>query len=213
MDREIDMRNIAEWRRLSNRERWFVEAYLDGGLKLPELGVRTFCEEMWAYCFAYGYDVGRVFEIRYTMYSAADGCFVPIDEYVEGCKVTVKVKDAKAYKDLRKRSKTCYAKCQSAINAVRAEMYREGNDTVVNELKDAIFQSAIHSEDAKDRNENRKMAMKITGLDQIKIDTSIDLYEVSGKQVLSALRSGGNGQEGIDVPLGADEYIDDDNEG
>lgn len=203
------MRNIAEWRRLNEKERWFVEAYLDEGLRLPRYGLRTFCEEVWAYCFAWSYDISKVFDIKWSVYDRDSGAYVEVREPIAGGKIVVEVKDVVRYKKLKERSRACMGRCQSAINAIRAEKYREGNDTVVNELKDAIFQSAIHGEDAKDRNENRKMAMKITGLDQIKIDTTVDLYEVSGKQVLQALRKGG---DGIDVPLGADEYLESDDE-
>ena len=75
-------------------------------------------------------------------------------------------------------------------------------------MKDAIYNSSLFGSDFKDRNENRKMMMKIMGLDQIKVDTSVDIYQASGKQILARLGSkgvlGGSEDEPV-IPIDMEE--------
>lgn len=82
-------------------------------------------------------------------------------------------------------------------------MFESEDKSKVLELKDAIYTSSLKAADFKDRNENRKMMMKIFGLDQIKVDGSVDIYEASGKNILARMRSAGgngNGDEPI-IPI------------
>lgn len=192
---------VAEYERLAKRERWYVDAYVDGAVRMPYVGVRTFCNKVWAYVIAYGADWRSAFDVKWSVVTP-DGK-VELDEWADGAKVSVTIKDLGAWRRLTAKAESVHTKCQSAINAVRREQFKEGDETFVNELKAAIAESAIHGATEKDRNENRKMAMKFTGLDQVKVDVGVDIYDTIGKNLLLGVKG-----SGVDVPTGVEEYED-----
>lgn len=201
------MRSVAEYRKLSGREQWYVELYLDGAVRVPGVGVRTFCDKVWAYVMAYGYEWRKAFDVKLQVFDGA--AWVAVDEWCDGAKVAITIRDLAEWKKLKRRAEATYAKCQSAINAIRAEQFREDDTNFTNELKAAIADSALHGATEKDRNENRKMAMKFTGMDQVKIDVGVDMYSTIGKNLLQGLKGGAD----IDIPVGVDEYADGDDGG
>lgn len=192
---------IAEYEKLGKREKWYVDAYVDGAVRVPSVGVRTFCNKVWSYVFAYGADWRSAFDVKWSVVTSEGK--VELDEWADGAKVSVTIKDLGAWRRLKARAESVYSKCQSAINAVRREQFKEGDETFVNELKAAIAESAINGATEKDRNENRKMAMKFTGLDQVKVDVGVDIYDTIGKNILLGVKG-----SGVDVPTGVEEYDD-----
>ena len=186
---------------LNYRNRAFVDCYLNEGLVEPCMHAHTFCNELASYVFVFNKQqaVRDCLEFKYYV-TDNFGNVQKSKEYVEGCKVEIIVKNAAKYLSLNKSARMVLKACGQAINEIRMAMYSSDDKSKELELKDAIFRSSIKASDFKDRNENRKMMMKIFGLDQVKIDTSVDIYEASGKNILARMRSGG-GEDRDDTPI------------
>lgn len=192
---------------LRGREKIFVEAYLSSGIVEPRLHKPTFNDKLISYVYAYGVDISDVYEVRYSVYDFKSGLYVNIPEYMDGCKITITIKDVAKFKVLQKRANKLYFKNEEYITTRRIEKFSAEDKERVNELKDVIFQRAIASEDTKERIENSKMAMQLWGLQNTKIDVGVDIYKVSGKETLKALASANKNNTDYDkpdIPLGAD---------
>lgn len=195
--------------KLKYRDRLFVDCYLKDDLIEPTTSKNTYCDKLISYIFAYNKEneIKEALDFSYTILNWASKTFDKIDNYVNGCTVTVKVKNPKKYMSLVANSTKVFNRCNVAINDIRLAGFETSDKSKMLELKDAIFNSSIHSDDAKDRNENRKMAMKIFGLDQVKVDTSVDIYEASGRNILQS-RLNSEDMNRADAPLVADSIED-----
>ena len=195
----------ASYKKLNYRNRTYIDCYLNETLVEPLLHKHTFCDSFVSYVFAYnkGKDVGECLKFNYYG-TDAFGNTKKIKAYMEGCKVEIVVTNAAKYLSLNKCARSVHTACAKAINDIRTLMFDSDDKSKTLELKDAIYNSSLHAEDFKDRNENRKMMMKIFGLDQVKVDTSVDIYEASGKNILARVReevkASNNGDEPI-IPI------------
>ena len=107
----------------------------------------------------------------------------PSDVYLENVDDSHPIEVAVDFVDARTNYNVVYSKVKGVDGYLVFKAPKEL------ELKDAIYNSSLHASDFKDRNDNRKMMMKIFGLDQVKIDNSIDIYEASGKNILARVKS------------------------
>lgn len=202
---------IESYENLNSRQKLFVNAYLDDEIEEMVTRQKTFCNEFASYIFAYNREkaLKEIIDIRYYKVDGY-GNIKALKNYISGCKIDIDIKNKSAYLNLSRQAKKVHKECLIAINDIRRASYdNEGDKSVELELKDAIYNSSLYGEDSKDRNDNRKMMMKILGLDQIKIDTSVDIYQASGKQVLARLREVG----GEDSPVIPIDIEDKDNNG
>ena len=174
------------YKMLRAKERLFVDCYLSESLVEPQTNKHTFNDKFLSYVFAFNKSVGECLRVEYHKLNYATKEIERLDRYIEGCDVTVTIINAKLYMSMVKNSTRIYNKCNRAINEIRMQSYDGQDNSRVLELKDAIYNSAIHSDDTRDRNENRKMAMKMFGLDQVRVDMGLDIYEASGKNILKA---------------------------
>lgn len=203
------MKYPDSYNNLNYRQRCFVDCYINQNLVQPTLHRHTFNDEFASYVFAYQKDLAckEALELKFW---TTDGFGVvhKAQNYVAGCKIEVVVKNMQKYMSLTKCARKVHGECTKAINDIRTIMYSSEDKSKELELKDAIYNSSLFGSDFKDRNENRKMMMKIMGLDQIKVDTSVDIYQASGKQILARLGSkgvlGGSEDEPV-IPIDMEE--------
>lgn len=195
------------YKNLKYRERLFIDCYLNESLEEPQTHKNTFSDKFVSYIFAYNVDVSEFLDFKYTKMNYITKSFDTVGSYDSDCTVTVIVTNAKKYMSVLSNSTKIYNRVIGAINDIRQIMYDSNDKSKVLELKDAIYQSSIHSSDAKDRNDNRRMAMKIFGLDQVKVDVGFDIYEASGKNILQGLR-GNIDTTKEDAPLIPDDIDD-----
>lgn len=198
---------------LKYRHRVFVDCYLSQTLREETLMQNTYNNELASYVFAYQkqMELADAVEVKFY-YTDGFGVTQLANTWNDSCRTEIVVKNVQKYMSLSKCARKVHGECMRAINDIRNILYNSEDKSRELELKDAIYNSSINAKDFKDRNDNRKMMMKIMGLDQIKIDTSVDIYQASGKQVLARLKgeSGGNGDEPI-IPIDIDD-IDGDGE-
>lgn len=207
---------------LKYRERLFVDCYLNESLIEPQTGKHTFNDKFISYVFAYNIEVENFLRFKYTILNFASKEYETVDVPIEGATEKIIVTDAKKYLSVIRNSSKIYNRVVKAINDIRLLMYDSQDKSRVLELKDAIYNSSISAKDFKDRNENRKMAMKIFGLDQIKIDVTPDIYSASGKNILQGLRKSEKKEDSPIIPVDINSVLqyeeddsnnDDDNEG
>lgn len=203
------MKYPDSYNNLNYRQRVFVDCYINPNLMQPTLHKATYNDEFASYVFAYQKDLDCKEALEFRFWERDGfGIVHPRKDYAAGCDVEVVVKNVQKYMSLTKCARKVHAECTRAINDIRTIMYSSEDKSKELELKDAIYNSSLHGKDFKDRNENRKMMMKIMGLDQIKIDTSVDIYQASGKQILARLNGkgvlGGSDDEPI-IPIDMDE--------
>lgn len=192
---------------IRGRDRQFIEAYLSSEVVEPRLHKATFNDKIMSYIFAYGVDIDEIYKIDYSVYDFKSGMYVSIGKYIDGCKITITIKDIAKFKELKRRANRLYDKYAEYITEKRIEKFSTEDKERVNELKDVIFQRAISSEDTKERIENSKMAMQLWGLQNTKVDIGVDIYQVSGKNTLKALAKSNSENTDFDkpdIPLGAD---------
>lgn len=207
---------IKSYESLSYREKLFVDCYLNDSLVEPTIHKHTYNDKLVSYIFAFnkGDELMECINIGYSYFNWATKSIESDTDYSDGCDVTITIKNAKKYLVLVKASTRIYNKTLQAINDIRYSQYDTNDKSKILELKDAIWNSSIHSNDSKDRNENRKMAMKIFGLDQVKVDMGLDIYEASGKNILKARKqdSDMSREDAPIVPDLIDDIIKDDGE-
>ena len=200
---------------LKGKDRFFVNCYLNETLVEPQTHKHTFNDKLISYIFAHNIDVSEFMSFRYDIQNSF-GQMITQNDYTANSVVTVTITNAKLYWSVLAKSTASYNKCLKAINDIRVLMYESEDKSKVLELKDAIVTSALSATDFKDRNDNRKMAMKLFGLDQVKVDMDVDMYTASGKQIFQDLHKNASDRE--DAPIIPDviEDIDlseDENEG
>lgn len=190
------------YKNLKYKNKLFVDCYLGCGVIEPYTHRDTFSDEFVSFIFAYdkGKECSEAFKLRYYTVDQFGGIH-ELKNYKSGCKTEIVVLNAAKYMSLCKVAKKVKYECQHAINDLRIMMYTSEDKSKEMELRDAIFQSSMRGEDAKDRNDNRKMAMKMFGLDQIKVDGSIDIYQASGKQILGRLGKVVENSDMDDAPI------------
>lgn len=182
----------ASYEKLKYIEKLFVRCFLNEKLVEPQLKKHTFGDTFSSYIFAKNVPLDDIVDISY--YEKDNfGNILKIAEWKPHCLVDVKLKNAKAYLRVEDNAERMYQKCKGAINDIRMILYESEDKSKVLQLKDVIYNSAISGEDFKDRNENRKMAMKIFGLDQVKVDMDMDIYTAAGKNILRRLKDNGEG--------------------
>lgn len=177
------------YRRLKYKDRLFVDCYLSETLIEPQFRKNTFSDKFVSFVFAYNKDVRDCMEIKYAIMNWATKTYEKHDEYITGATTEVTIKNFVKYKSLVANATKTYNRCVVAINDIRRLSYDSHDNTRILELKDNIYNSAIHSGDSKDRNENRKMAMKIFGLDQVKVDLTPDIYNAIGKNLFNKMKN------------------------
>lgn len=198
----IDITEIENYKNLTSRQRLFVDAYLSADAVEMITRCKTFCNEFASYVFAYNKEneLKNIIGIKYYTVDGYGNTKV-LKDYRAGCKIDITVKNKVKYLTMNRQAKKIHRECMKAINDIRTATYSSEDKSTELELKDAIFNSSLYGEDSKDRNDNRKMMMKILGLDQIKIDTSIDIYQASGKQVLARLNKEIGNSDNEDMPV------------
>lgn len=180
----------VSYNNLKYRDRFFVDCYLNETLKESTTNINTFCNKLLSYIFAYSRenDFKECVSVEYIVYNPACECYQKNDYYIDGCKININITNAKKYMSLSANATRVYNKCKVAINDLRTQMYDSEDKSKVLELKDAIYNSSINAKEFKDRNENRKMAMKMFGLDQVKVDLTPNIYDMSGKNILANIK-------------------------
>ena len=187
---------------LSYRNRVFIDCYLNDSLVEPQTNMHTFNDKLIAYIFANNIKPSEFMKITFWL-TDPFGKVHQTNVRVANCNTNVKITNAKRYMQVLSNSTKTYNKCLQAINDIRMLLYSSEDKSRINELKDAIYNSAIRAQDFKDRNDNRKMAMKIFGLDQVKVDVSADIYSASGKQIFGDMRKALTNDD--DAPLVPDD--------
>lgn len=207
------MAECLGYNELRRKEQAFVDYFLSYGVREPRTQKLTFNDNLWSYVAAFNANIDDVYEVKYSIFSFKDSAFVNCKEYVDGCKITITIKDMGKFRKLKKRADAMYLHCLTAINNKRKEAFTDTDKTREQELKDAIHNSAMYSEDAKDRNENRKMAMKMYGLDNVKIDVQGDIYTGMGKNLIVSIKQETNPNgDNPDAPYTPDDIDLGDNE-
>lgn len=206
------MKYPSSYEKLSRAEKFFVKCYLNERLVEPKTHRNTFNDKFVSYIFSANIKVEEFMTFRYDVPNQF-GQMVPQKAYTSNCVVTMTITNSRRYMSVLSRSTAIYNKCLQAINDIRIMLYESEDKSKVLELKDAIYNSAISATDFKDRNDNRKMAMKLFGLDQVKVDLDVDMYTASGKQIFQNLQKNNNNRE--DAPIIPDvlEDIDLESEG
>lgn len=189
----------ASYYKLKYRERFFVKCYMNERLVEPQTHKPTFCNIFTSYVFSSNSKLDDVVEFRYDKVDGF-GNIVRIEEWQPNCIVNANIKNVKRYMRIEENATKMYNKCIEAINDIRIILYESEDKSKVLELKEAIYNSALNGADFKDRNDNRKMAMKIFGLDQVKVDLDVDMYTASGKNILGRLKNGQNNDK-EDAPI------------
>lgn len=190
-------------------QRLFVDCYLNEFLVEPNIGKNTFSDKFVSYVFAKNIDVNDFMIIQYFK-DGGFGKVVECKEYTQGASTKIRITNPKMYMSINSLSTKMYNQCIQAINDIRVLLYESEDKSRVLELKDAIYNSSLHSDDSKDRNENRKMAMKYFGLDQVKVDISADIYSASGKNILQTLsKQSTNRDDAPIIPQNLEDLVND----
>ena len=192
------MKFPASFEKLKYREKLFVKCYLNDRLIEPQTHKPTFCNEFITYIFITHAQLDDVLEFRYDKVDGF-GNITNIDKWEPKCITNVNIKNVRKYLRMEENAAKLYNKCIEAINDIRILMYESEDKSKVLQLKEVIYNSALNAEDFKDRNDNRKMAMKIFGLDQVKVDLDLDMYTAAGKNILSRLNKNNSDRE--DAPI------------
>lgn len=208
----MDLPNSYEM--LSYREKVFVDSYLNQRLIEQVTHRHTYCDNLASFIFAYNREkqAKEAFDIKFVAYDSETREYAVLPYYQEGCKVNITIKNAKKYRNIITAANRAYRKCNKAINDIRYASFETEDKSKMLELKDAIFNSAIHSDEYHDRNDNRKMAMKIFGLDQVKVDTSVDIYEATGRNILQTLKNNNDSDDAPIIPNSIEEVINSEEE-
>lgn len=196
------MKYPESYENLRYKYRVFVDCYLNEGLREPTTHKMTFNDELASYLFAY--QKGREFleAVEVKLYETDGfGNVSEKSEWTDGCRAEIVVKNVAKYMSMVKAARRIHGECIRAINDIRTVRYSSDDKSRELELKDAIYNSSLYAADSKDRNDNRKMMMKIMGLDQVKIDTSVDIYAASGRNILARMRSVAEEGGGDDAPI------------
>lgn len=212
----FDVEQPISYKNLKYRDRLFIDCYLNETLKEPTTNMNTYNNKLLSYVFSFNkeQDLQECTRTTFMIYDFKKETWIATMQYIEGCKITIQITNAKKYMSLVSNATKVYNRCNRAINDIRTLMYDSDDKSKVLELKDAIYNSSIHAEDFKDRNDNRKMAMKIFGLDQVKVDVGLDMYEASGKNIFQSINSkvDMNREDAPIIPDVLEEIKDEDNE-
>lgn len=192
------MKFPASYEKLKYSEKLFVKCFLNEKLVEPQMHKPTFCNEFVTYVFVKHVPLNEIIDFRYDKVDGF-GNIIKINKWQPNCIVNIEIKNLRLYLRLEENAKKMYNKCLEAINDIRIILYESEDKSKVLQLKDVIYNSALNAEDFKDRNDNRKMAMKIFGLDQVKVDIDVDMYTASGKNILGRLKEEASDKE--DAPI------------